>query len=105
MTSVRGFLESVRSDVLPPSLAQHVLFADKEVGAQIPGLTLLCVMKGDCLFSHTNINFFSIQFKTLLQTHSDIMYISVLQRQLYQCHNWKHVVLNLMFDRTRMVYF
>lgn len=34
------------------------------------------------------------------------MYISVLQRRLYQClDNWQRIVLNLMFDRTRMILF
>lgn len=42
--------QTVSQDVSPPSVVQHILFADKEVGAQIPGLTLLCVMKGDCLY-------------------------------------------------------
>lgn len=36
---------------LPPPLAQNILFADKEVGAKIPGLTLFCVMKRDCLYT------------------------------------------------------
>lgn len=46
------FRVRVKSEVLPPPLAQHILLADKEVGAQIPGLTLLCIMKGDCLYTH-----------------------------------------------------
>lgn len=37
------------SDSLPPFLAQHILLTDKKVGAQVPGLTHLCVMKSDCL--------------------------------------------------------
>lgn len=44
------FSQWVKPHILPPPLARHVLFANKEVGAQIPRLTLLGVVKGDCLY-------------------------------------------------------
>lgn len=42
-------------------MAQHILIVDKEVAAQIPGLTLLCVMKCNRLYrkhthTHTHVN-------------------------------------------------
>lgn len=38
--------------LLPPPLAQNILLANKEVGAEIPGLTLLRVVKSDSLCTH-----------------------------------------------------
>lgn len=48
------FRLGIESDILPFSLAQHILFADKEVAAQIPDFTQFCVMKGDCLYTNTH---------------------------------------------------
>lgn len=49
--------QTVSQDMLPSSMVQHILFADEEVGAQIPGLTLLCIMKGDCLYIYMHAKY------------------------------------------------